>query len=281
MRDDVLQILVALQHLLHAARDRVVLLADDVGRERLGGGGEGIDGRVDAEFRDRALEHDGRVEVREGVGGRGIGQVVRGDVDGLERGDRAVLGRGDAFLQLAHFGGEGRLVTDRARRAAEQRGDFRARLREAENVVDEEEHVLVLLVAEIFGHGERAQGDAHTGAGRLVHLAVDERDLGLAQVVLLDDARLGHFMVKIVALARALADAGEDGVAAVHLGDVVDQLHDDDGLADAGAAERADLAALGEGADQVDDLDAGLEHLRLGVLVEQRGGGAMDRDNAW
>ena len=84
-------------------------------------------------------------------------------------------------------------------------------------------------------------------------------------------------MVEIVALAGALADAGEHGVAAVDLGDVVDQLHDDDGLADARAAERADLAALGEGADQVDDLDAGLEHLGLGVLVEERGGGAMDR----
>jgi hypothetical protein len=34
----------------------------------------------------------------------------------------------------------------------------------------------------------------------------------------------------------------------VRLGDVVDELHDDDGLADAGAAEGADLAALGEGA---------------------------------
>jgi hypothetical protein len=59
----------------------------------------------------------------------------------------------------------------------------------------------------------------------------------------------------------------------VALGDVVDQLHDDDGLADAGAAERAGLAALGEGADEVDDLDAGLEDLRLGVLVDQRGAG--------
>jgi hypothetical protein len=69
-------------------------------------------------------------------------------------------------------------------------------------------------------------------------------------------------MVEIVAFAGALADAGENGVTAVALGDVVDEFHDDDGLADARAAERADLAALGEGADQVDDLDAGLEDLR-------------------
>ena len=52
------------------------------------------------------------------------------------------------------------------------------------------------------------------------------------------------------------------------LGDVVDQLHDEHGLADARAAEQADLAALDVGGDQVDDLDAGLEHLGgAGLLV--------------
>ena len=49
--------------------------------------------------------------------------------------------------------------------------------------------------------------------------------------------------------------------------DVVDQLHDDDGLADAGAAEEADLAAREVRLEQVDDLDAGLEHLELGRLI--------------
>ena len=77
-------------------------------------------------------------------------------------------------------------------------------------------------------------------------------------------------MIEVVAFARALADAGKHRDAAVELGDVVDQLHDDDGLADAGAAERADLAALEERADQVDDLDARGEHLRRGRLIDQR-----------
>src|SRR5690606_21624401 len=49
--------------------------------------------------------------------------------------------------------------------------------------------------------------------------------------------------------------------AFVRLGDVVDEFHHVDGLADAGAAEQADLAALGERAHQVDDLDAGLKQL--------------------
>ena len=58
---------------------------------------------------------------------------------------------------------------------------------------------------------------------------------------------------------------------------VVDQLLDDDGLADARAAEQADLAALQERLDQVDDLDAGLEHLLAGRLLVERRSLAMDR----
>ena len=52
--DDVLQRLVALQHLLDRAGDLVVLLADDAGLEDARGRVERIDGRVDAELGDRA-----------------------------------------------------------------------------------------------------------------------------------------------------------------------------------------------------------------------------------
>jgi len=180
-------------------------------------------------------------------------------------------------LEHTHFVGERGLVTDGGRRAAEQRGHLGAGLRETENVVDEEQHVLVFLVAEILSHRERGEGDAHTGARRLVHLAVHERDLGLGEVVLVDDACVGHLMVEIVALTGALADTGEHGVAAVGLGDVVDEFENDDGLANAGTAEGASLAAAEERADEVDDLDAGLEDLRLGVLLDERGRRAVDR----
>ena len=83
--------------------------------------------------------------------------------------------RGDALLELAHLGGQGRLVADGARHAAQEGGDLGAGLREAEDVVDEEEDVLALVVAEVLGDGERGQAHAGAGAGRLVHLAVDER----------------------------------------------------------------------------------------------------------
>jgi hypothetical protein len=63
----------------------------------------------------------------------------------------------------------------------------------------------------------------------------------------------------------------------VLLGDVVDELHDGDGFAHAGAAEQADFAAARVGADQVDDLDAGLENLNLGGLI---GKGRRRRDES-
>ena len=55
-------------------------------------------------------------------------------------------------------------------------------------------------------------------------------------------------------------------------GNVVDKLLNQNGLADTGTAEQTDLAALGVGADQVNDLDAGLEDLsgRL-LLIKGRG----------
>ena len=138
---------------------------------------ERIDGGIDAELRDRAREHDRRVQVRERRGRRRVGDVVGRHVDRLHRRDRAVARRGDALLQVAHLRRERRLVTHRARHAAEQRGHFGAGLREAEDVVDEHEHVGVLLVAEVLGDGEARQADAQTRARRLVHLAVDQRDM--------------------------------------------------------------------------------------------------------
>ena len=69
-------------------------------------------------------------------------------------------------------------------------------------------------------------------------------------------ARLDHLVIEVVALAGALADAGEHRIAAMGFRDVVDEFHDQHGLADAGAAEQADLAALRVRRQQVDDLDA-------------------------
>ncbi len=80
-----------------------------------------------------------------------------------------------------------------------------------------------------------------------------------------------EFKPEVVAFARAFAHASEDRDAAVLHGHVVDQLHDEHGLAHARAAEKTDLAALQERLDQVNHLDAGLEHFELrGLIFECR-----------
>src|SRR5690606_34285009 len=138
----------------------VVALADDLGREDRGGGGQRVDGGVDAERRDVAGQLGGAVEVGEGGERRRVGVVVGGHVHGLKRGDRATPGRGDALLELTHLVGEGGLVAHGGGHAAEQGRHLGTGLDEPEDVVDEEQHVLLLYVAEVLGHGERREGAA-------------------------------------------------------------------------------------------------------------------------
>ena len=84
--------------------------------------------------------------------------------------------------------------------------------------------------------------------------------------------RLVHLRDEVVALTGALTDAREDGDAVVEVGDTHDHFLDQHGLADTGTTEQTDLAALDVRGEKVDDLQAGLEHLGLGLeLVERRG----------
>ena len=128
----------------------------------------------------------------------------------------------------------------------------------------------MLNIAEVLRHRQAGQGDAQTRARRLVHLTEDESGL-------VEDARLFHFTDQVVALTGTLADAGEDGDAAVVLCHALDHLLDEDSLADARATEETDLAALDVGGQQVDDLDAGLEHLGARLELVKGRGLAVDR----
>ena len=61
------------------------------------------------------------------------------------------------------------------------------------------------------------------------------------------------------------------------LGDVIDQLHDHDGLPYACSSECPYFSALGKRADQINDLNPGFQHLRLRVLIHQRRSPTMNR----
>src|SRR5690606_35743928 len=161
--DLVLLVVVALQDLLDALRHLVVLLAHVLRVEDAGGGGQRVHRRVDTLLRDRAGELGRRVQVGEGSRRSRVGVVVRGHVDRLHRGNRVAAGRGNPLLQQTHLVSEVRLVTHRRGHTAQQGGDLRTRLREAEDVVDEQKHVLLLHVAEVLRHGQRGQRDPQTG----------------------------------------------------------------------------------------------------------------------
>ena len=121
------------------------------------------------------------------------------------------------------------------------------------------------------------KSDAQARAGRFGHLAVDQRAARLFRIAGNHDARFLHFEPQVVSFARALAHSGENRHAAVLHGDVVNQFLNQHRLADARAAEKADLAALQVRLDQVDDLDARLEHFKSGGLIFERRRGAVNR----
>ena len=178
--------------------------------------------------------------------------------------------RGDALLELGDLAGQRRLVADPRRQPAEQPRHLAARLDEAIDIVDQQQHVLVRRVAEMLGDGERRQAGPPARAGRLVHLAEDERGA-------FEHAGLPEFEQQLVPLARALADAGEHRDAGMALDRGADQLHDEHGLADPGAAEHRGLAAGDERREQIDHLDPGMENLARAALAIERRCRRMDR----
>lgn len=90
-----------------------------------------------------------------------------------------------------------------------------------------------------------------------------------------ENAACVHLHPQLVALAATLADAGEHGIAAVRSGNVVYELLNEHGFADACAAEKSYFAALCVGLEEVNCLDARLENLDCGALVAERGRGTV------
>merc|ERR1719410_148788 len=113
------------------------------------------------------------------------------------------------------------------------------------------------------------------GTGGLVHLTVDEGDLG-GLVLETDDASLNHLKVQIVTLTGPLSHSGEDRVTSVGLGDVVNQLHDQHSLADTSTAEETNLTSLGIGGKEIDNLDTSDKNLLLDAHVLELGGVSVD-----
>ena len=145
-----------------------------------------------------------------------------------------------------------------------------ARLGEPEDVVDEQQDVLLLHVAEVLRHGETGETHPKTGTRRLVHLAEHQRGV-------VEDATLLELEDEVVALTGPLTDTGEHGRATEVPGDPDDHLLDEHRLADTRTTEQADLSALHVRREEVDHLDAGDQHLGLALELVEGRSGPVDR----
>ena len=183
-----------------------------------------------------------------------VGKVIGRNVNGLYRCDRTLVCGGDTLLERAHFGRQRRLITNGGRHTSKQRGNLRTCLCKSEYVIYEQQYVLTFSVTEILCHCKSGKTYAHSRSGRFVHLTVNERGL-------VDNSGLLHLVVKVVTLTGTLADARKYGQTAVLLCNIVDELHDKNGLADAGTAEKSYLTALEVRRDKVNYLDARFEYL--------------------
>ena len=237
--------------------------ADDARRGHLGAGLQRIDGRIKSFARPLAREHDRRREMRERVHRRRIGEIVRRHIHRLDGRDGAGVGVGDALLQPRQLGAHRRLIAQARRHLPHQAGHLHAGLDEAENIVDQQQHVAVLVVPEILGHRQRRVAHAEPAARRLVHLAEDHHHVR-------QHAGFLHVAVKLLAFATAFADAAKNADALVVPDHVVDHFGEQHGLAHARPAEQARLAAALQRHQHIDDLDARLEDFGFGGTPCQR-----------
>mmetsp|Transcript_25709 Transcript_25709/g.48006 ORF Transcript_25709/g.48006 Transcript_25709/m.48006 type:complete len:277 (-) Transcript_25709:127-957(-) len=72
-------------------------------------------------------------------------------------------------------------------------------------------------------------------------------------------------MIKVVSFTGALTDTGEDGVTTVGNSNVVDKLHNKNGLADTGTTEKTNFTTTGVRSKKVDNLDTSDKNIVTGT----------------
>lgn len=207
--DNILERLVVLEQLLHSSGGVVMQVSYNGRVEHSAGGVEGVDGGVDSQLGQGSVQHGGGVQMGKGGRGCGVSQIIGGHVDGLHGGNGSLLGGGNSLLEGSEIGSQGGLISDGGWDTSEQGGHFRAGLGESEDVVNEKEHVLVLLVSEVLSNGQTGKADSGSGSGGLVHLTVHKGGLRAGSVNV-DNSGVDHLVVEIVSLSGSLSDSSED-----------------------------------------------------------------------
>jgi hypothetical protein len=185
-----------------------MLLSNDGGVQHSGGGIEGIHSGVDTQLSKGSVQHSVGIQMSESGGWCGIGEIISGHVNSLHGGNGSLLGSCDPLLELSKISSQGRLISDSGWDTSEQGGHFRASLGEPENVVDKEEHVLVLLISEVLSDGKSGESDSSPSTWGLVHLTVHKGGLA-SRLVKVDNTGVYHLVVEIVSLTGPFAHTGE------------------------------------------------------------------------
>src|SRR5690606_26585812 len=116
----------------------VVLFADNVWSKDTRSRVQRVNRRVDTKGRDIAVKVRRRIQVSERSCWSWVSVVVRWNVNRLNGRDRTLLRRSDALLKSTHVRRKCRLITNCRRDTTEKGRNFGTRLRETEDVVDEE-----------------------------------------------------------------------------------------------------------------------------------------------
>src|SRR5699024_7112079 len=191
-----------------------------------------------------------------------VGVVIGRDVNGLQRRNRLTLGRGNALLENTHLISQGWLVANGGRHAAQQGRYLRASLGETEDVVNKQQHVLALNIAELLRKCQNRERHTHTYSWWCALLA--EHEGGVLQY-----AHFFHFQEQVGDLTSTLGDAGEHGGTRELACDTSNHFLNENGLTNTRTTEEANLAALNVRGQQVDDLNTGFEDFSLALeLVE-------------
>ena len=192
--------------------------------------------------------------------GSRVCQVICRNVYGLHTGYRTIFRRGDPLLQFTHFRRQRGLISYCGRHTSQKSGHLGSRLGKTENVVDKQQHILMLLVAEVFRHCKSGLSHAHTRSGGLIHLSEH-------QSCLLQDTGFLHLGPEVISLTGAFADAGKDRITAVLCGNISDQFLDQHGFSHPGSAEETDLSSLCIRSQKVNNFNASLQDLHNRALI--------------
>merc|ERR1719499_436888 len=207
----------------------------------------------------------------EGRGRGRIRQVISRNIDSLDRGNGSFLRGANSILDCTNLPFQSGLVTDSGRNTSEQRTDFGTGLRESENVVNEQQHVLSVDITEVFGLGQTSKSNSHSHTSRLVHLSEHKSAFGLSSVMNFNNSSVTHFVVEVISFTSSFSDAGEHRVTTVTHSDVVNQFHNQDRFSDTSTSKQTNLSSFLVRGNQVNDFNSDGKNFFLGNTVfEQR-----------